>query len=551
MSLALPNILLFISSVLSVLVMVIVIYCWRLVAQLKFLESTSLAKESELRRKVYEATILRQVNQRVGYSLDFEKIIEIISGSLGSLIPYSTISYTLIKNKHLLLRTRVEEEVGQIYLQELKKKTLESLVALDNNLGKDYQLEEIVTGEPVSRTGKDRVQSYFHIPLILKKKVYGVMTIASIKPSLYKEDDMTIMYQIVDQASSALVKLEGIIESEKSKIQSVIESLHDGVLMVTPSKELLVYNPAANRYLSLPEDPTFTNVVSALGNAYDFEARINECLTKKIQIGPLETSPGNFYLDVFISPVLLEDEVLGAVALLSDKTQEKELEKLRDQFTTMVIHDLRTPLSIIFGTADLLLKRDQDLSAEKKASLLGNVHLSAERMLDQVSNLLDVAKIDAEKWQITKKKVDILSLVREKYEFFSPLASEKKIIFQMRAPDSLTEIDIDKEQIGRVLENILGNAFKFTHQGKIILGVEKNNSAIEIYVQDTGEGIAEEQQKYLFSKFGQLQQSLNSDSPGSGLGLAICKGIIEAHGGTISVKSHPTEGSTFRFSLPL
>lgn len=548
---SLPNFPFIISASFFTLSLILIVYLWRKDSQLQLLSKSFAQREGELRRKIYEAQILEEINKRIGYSLDFEKVVEILSGSLRQLLKYSTISYVFLKKDKILFRVRLEENVGPPFLADLKKKSLDSLAALVGAAARNLPLEELITGNLTSETNLSQVSSFFNIPLTLGDHVYGVLTVASTLPSLYKEEDMTILYKIVNQASTAIAKLNEIIASEKSKIEAVIESLSDGVIVISPQYEVIMSNPSAQNYLQFSKDVTFGQLTDSLGYSLDFKNKVKECFEKRINLGPFSYPTKDKYTEIYLAPVADAQRTLGVVALIQNKSKEKELEKLREEFTAMMVHDLRTPLSVIFGSTDLLFKRYQELTSERQKEILLNVKDSSKKMLDHITNLLDVAKIDANKWQVTKSPNDLLLLLRQKYEYFSFLAKEKQLKFQLRIPAKLPIVNFDAEQVSRVLDNLLGNAFKFTTSGQIILGTNLDIHAVRIYVQDTGPGIPPEQIRYLFSKFGQLKHAINFAEAGSGLGLVIAKGIVEAHGGEISVESKVGYGSTFMFTLPL
>lgn len=548
---SLPNFFLLITSSLATLLLILIVYLWRKDSQLQLLSKSYAQREDELRRKIYEAQVLEEINKRIGYSLDFEKVIEILSGSLRQLIKYSTISYVFLKPEKVLFRVRLEEAIGPQFLEDLRKKSLDSLAALVGAPARNLPLEELTTGNITDPANAQTIASFFNIPLIIDDRVYGVLTVASTQPSLYQEEDMTILYKIVIQASTALSKLSELISTEKDKIGAVIESLSDGVIVVAEDFEIVMSNPSARKYLDFSDEIVFGKLSDSLGYALDFKNKIKECFTKGVNLGPFPHETKNRYLGIYLAPVQRGKQTIGVVVLIQDQSKEKELEKLREEFTMMMIHDLRTPLSVIFGSSDLLIKRYQELTADHQKEILLNLKDSSKKMLDHITNLLDVAKIEAERWQVSKSEGDLATLLRQKYEYFSFLAKEKQLKFQLRLPAKLPRLTFDAEQVGRVLDNLLGNAFKFTTSGQIILGVSLDIHTVKIYVQDTGPGIAPEQIRYLFSKFGQLKHAINFAEAGSGLGLVIAKGIVEAHGGEITVESTVGSGSTFMFTLPL
>ncbi|MDP2873767.1 MAG: ATP-binding protein [bacterium] len=548
---SLANFFLLVTFSLSTLLLILIVYLWHKDRQLQLLSKSYAQRENELRRKIYEAQVLEEINKRIGYSLDFEKVIEILSGSLRQLIKYSTISYVFLKQEKVLFRVRLEEVVGPQYMEDLRRKSLDSLTALTEAPTRNLPLEELTTGNITDPARPTTIASFFNIPLIVDDRVHGVLTVASTSPSLYQEEDMTLLYKIVNQASTALSKLSELISTEKDKIGAVIESLSDGVIVVSEDFDILMSNPSARKYLDFSRDVAFGKLADSLGYSLDIKNKIIECFSKGVNLGPFSHETKNRYLEIYLAPVTRDKQTTGVVVLIQDQSKEKELEKLREEFTMMVIHDLRTPLSIIFGSSDLLIKRYQELTAERQKEILASLKDSSKKMLDHITNLLDVAKIEAEKWQVTKTESDLALLLREKYEYFSFLAKEKQLKFQLHIPAKIPRLNFDAEQIGRVLDNLLSNAFKFTTSGQVILGANLDIHAVKIYVQDTGPGIPPEQIRYLFSKFGQLKHAINFSEAGSGLGLVIAKGIVETHGGEITVDSTVGSGSTFMFTLPL
>ena len=253
-------------------------------------------------------------------------------------------------------------------------------------------------------------------------------------------------------------------------------------------------------------------------------------------------------LQILASPVKDKDgESLGAVVVFHDITQEKTLEKLREEFTAMMIHDLRSPLNNIRSLSEGLLRNDA-LGPEMKDALT-MVRNQVTDMLSLVNDLLDVAKLESGKFTITKEPTDLGSLVEEIVERHTSLAQERHLTIHADVAPDTTKIPIDGFRIRQVLTNLVSNALKFTDTGGVTIKVVRGDKDVTISVADSGIGIPKEQLELLFTKFQQLKGGLTRHD-GTGLGLVIAKGIVEAHGGKIWVESEIGSGTTLAFTLP-
>src|SRR5690348_4402119 len=158
-------------------------------------------REEIQKRRLYEISTLRAIQDRIGYSLDIERVIDTITGSLKNLFPYSTASSLLIEPNKLIFKTAIEEEVSRNFIDDVKKSMVASLSALLNKPLPNY-IEEIRTGTLPSENNKQILSSFFHIPLVVNGNIVGLINVSSTKPGLYKDPDMTVMYQMTTIASN-------------------------------------------------------------------------------------------------------------------------------------------------------------------------------------------------------------------------------------------------------------------------------------------------------------------------------------------------------------
>ena len=237
---------------------------------------------------------------------------------------------------------------------------------------------------------------------------------------------------------------------------------------------------------------------------------------------------------------------------IKEKTEEaKATDTAKDEFLSMITHELKTPLVPIQGYVDILLGEHLGTLTEKQKERLQIIKTSSESLLRIISDLLDAQKLELGKLVVKKVDHDIKDTIDKAVEALQPRVIENKVTIKQNLDKQIT-IPHDPERILQVLTNLLKNGLDVIkpETGIIEINVEDLPDKVIIKVKDNGPGIPEEKQKDLFKKFYQVDTSLTREVGGSGLGLAICKGLVEQHGGTISAESAPGAGSTFSFTLP-
>ena len=508
------------------------------------------------KQKLFQISVLKEIQDKISYSLNVEEIIDIITKSLKNLFPYSTASSVIVKTDKLIFKTYIEESVNQNFINEVKTSMLASINALIPNPSKN--LEEELSGISLNESAKLPLASFFHIPLIINDKVVGLINVSSTTPNLYKEDSVTTLYQITNNAANALTRLRNVLETEESKLTSMIGSLADGVFMVDGNKQLLIINEAAKKFLNLSGDNlAILDILNKMSGKYDLLEKIHQSTTFKKTLEEKEIVIGENTFQIFLTPVFDSknqetQKVIGTSILMHDITIEKNLSKIKEDFTNMMVHELRSPLTAIKDSSELMLE-EKKLTVKEREQLLSIIDSQTKMLLDQIISILDASKIEANRFTIQKYPNDLNELIDNVVEAFSPQAIKKNIIVNSYLPYTLPQINFDKIRITQVLNNLISNSLKFTPAGgKITVFAEVNSSNVIISVSDTGMGISEEDQKDLFSKFYQISKAPHElTKKGTGLGLYIVKGIVEAHAGQVFVRSGIGQGTTISFTLPL
>lgn len=246
-------------------------------------------------------------------------------------------------------------------------------------------------------------------------------------------------------------------------------------------------------------------------------------------------------------------------AILYNKTQEtneklKELDRLKDEFVSIASHELRTPMTAIKSYIWLAINKSVEKLDDDVVHYLHTAYQSTERLLKLVEQMLTISRIEGKRLQLSLTQFDLTGMVSQLYNELAIKAEEKNINFKFQFSQKPINYTGDADRIRETIQNIIGNALKFTPEnGQILTTVNQADKKIAISVFNSGSYIADEDMPKLFQKFSRLNQSPNQTEakPGSGLGLYICKQIVEMHQGTISVYSEANKGTTFEITLPI
>lgn len=520
-------------------------------------------KRLEIEQRAYQAEVLKELNERIGYSTDENKIIEVITGSISRLLEFDTVAYMIKTDHHITFKIDLRESVSRMFVQEVKHKMLQAFSVMLNQDLANFRIDESITGTIFNDSVSHPIGSYFNLPLVINNQPVGLINVSSIKEGKYTGKETSVLYNITTQTASSISQLRKVLDDSTIKLNSLVSSLTEGLVMVDPEFNLLVINPASRRLLHLPVDKKLTtlDVFSALAEKADLRTLIQKALNEDrvTSIPDLALNENN----VKISALPVRDsknQLLGAVVVLQNITEEIALQRLREQFEAMVVHELRSPLTNIRGIADSLLRetsplegspdehRGGALEPDQVIKPLDTIKQQSSDMLELVNDLLDVSKLESGKFTVTKRPENLPEIIEQVINNNQTRARDKNIELKSDFQGSLNNIPMDSFRIRQVLTNLVNNAIKFTDTGSVTVSARRNDDGARVAVVDTGPGITNENKIKLFNKFIQFEQSRSQS--GTGLGLVISKGIIEAHGGQIGVDSEPGQGSKFWFTLP-
>jgi len=252
--------------------------------------------------------------------------------------------------------------------------------------------------------------------------------------------------------------------------------------------------------------------------------------------------------------VLLTTAILFIIAIIITNSFERlaEANRMKSEFVGIVSHQLRSPLSNLKWATELLMSGKLGKTEEKQTEYFKILKENSDRMGELIKDLLIVSRIETAKLPIKKVEFSLEDLVKELIKEFRPFAQASNVEIEFQAKRNLPKIFADPSQIRLVIENLSDNAIRYINgKGVVEIKVERKEKNLYLEIRDTGVGIPEEEQKYIFQKFFRSENVLKYQTQGSGLGLYISRAIIEKSGGKIGFKSEENKGSTFWFTLPL
>ena len=396
----------------------------------------------------------------------------------------------------------------------------------------------------------------------LKKRLGGLGVGAEEITRLFAAQELGELRERV----TVLEREKVLVLAEKVRIDTIIRNMGEGLVVVDNDGKIQLLNPAAEKLLGLDLGESKGVPIAQLLKAEHLLA-----LAK----GPLRDPPDHVTKEIELKSVddhtrrvlqassaVIENEAgntVGMVSVLSDITRQKEIEEMKSAFVAHVSHELRTPLFAIEQSLALLIEKESGESNPEREQFLYIAHRNIVRLSRLVNDLLDMAKLEAGQMRLNKISFKICDLVHHGVETLRGWVGSMELTMAERYPENDIEVEADPDRLTQVVTNLVGNAIKFTPSGgKITVEVDPHYIAPEISeepcivisVQDTGVGIAEEDQKRIFERFEQASVARRQGVSSTGLGLAIAKEIVELHGGKIWVESKPGEGSRFVFVFP-
>ncbi len=514
-----------------------------------------MANTGQLTRKTQEVAVLSRISELV-LSLDLDDVLSKTLALLTETVGAERGSFFLLgpgrAAQRFITRRNLPPEISLFVVDTVLQQGLAGWVYRHKRgtIVYDTLTDERWVQFPDDPTP---VRSVLCVPFVYEGRIHGIMTLEHAEPDHFNEDDLRLARAVANQATIAIrnAQLFDQVTTHERQLQTVLESIEEPVLTITPQGHVKLINPAALSMFGRPEeavidrplaevaaDPFFRQVAEHIAAGHEhFELR-DDHLNRDYLVRVSSWREG-------------EASELGRVIVFNDITTLKDLTRLKSQMIQIASHDLKNPLGVIQGYTDMLLA---DLSSDTMIySYISDIARVTRRMLDLVTELLNLERIETGA-TAGQKRFDPAQAIRQVLAEEQPKAQRKQQTLQHEIEPELPPLLGDPTQVRECFRNLIDNAIKYTpERGSITVRAFADHSEgrFHFQVEDTGYGIPQELQGKIFQRFYRAKQPGAEDIPGTGLGLSLVKAIIERHGGEVWFRSAAGQGSTFGLWLPL
>ncbi|MGB7340987.1 MAG: ATP-binding protein [Phototrophicaceae bacterium] len=434
--------------------------------------------------------------------------------------------------------------------------------------GMDYSYLNAQLAE-MAETLQDGLRQAVAMPLVFDKNPLGLLIVFRSYQADVTRDDMQILHSFADQAAIAVhnAQLYESIDQERQRLSAILDSSGDGVMILDANLEILQINRSFEAMTGWHSDAAVGLKKSEVIQWSKIE---QDDLADAIALGwPSINSDGKstdtFYVEgelkradgmttsigITYAPLVSSDgKLVSIIANVRDITNFRRAQEMQNVFISTVSHELRTPVALIKGYASTLTREDASWDVATVKSSLIVIEDEADRLTELIEDLLTASKIQAERdVNITLSDANLELIARASVERLA--IQTTKHTLSLSFPDDFPVVHGDGRLLRQVIDNLITNAIKYSpNGGTVTIGGRFNERTVTLFVRDEGAGIAEKDHSRIFERFFRVESSLTTKTSGTGLGLYLVKAIIDAHGGTINVKSQLGHGSTFYFTLP-
>lgn len=390
-------------------------------------------------------------------------------------------------------------------------------------------------------------QSQMCVPVLREDRVIAVITVESKRLNGFTDEHLDFVEKLAARAGVAIdnARLFSETNREREKLSNVINTTADVVIVCGTDDRIILINPAAftalklnsaEDYIGRPFEAVFTD--TPLLDAYRRGRAAGGPVSEEVPLPDARTFEFN----------MTPQAKVGQIIVMHDITPFKEMDRLKSELIAIVSHDLKQPLSVMNGYTELLLMHRQ--LDDTGIGFIDMVRKSIVNMRQLIDDLLDLAKIESGV-RLELEPVAVQGLIHECLEALRPTIDSKSMTATADAPADLPPVAADRERLKQILQNLIGNAVKYTPpEGQVRVTAARAGDSVRIVIQDNGLGISAEDQAHIFERFYRVRRPETDSIEGTGLGLAIVKSLVKAHNGQITLESKLGQGSSFTLSLP-
>jgi PAS domain S-box-containing protein len=380
--------------------------------------------------------------------------------------------------------------------------------------------------------------------------LHGVLAVYARRPRTWRPEEIEALQALAANTSAALsnAELYSRVSIEKERSEAILANIADGIVAVDREGEVVLWNAAAEQITGVPAE-------EALGRTPQ------QVLQRRLEAGAGDEQTSGRLVSIArdgeevwlsLSEAVMRDPVggvAGRIFAFRDISADRFVEQMKSDFVSTVSHQLRTPLTSIYGFAETMLRQDVLFGEEERRTFLGYIASESERLTGIVDELLNVARLDTGELQVTLDSIDVASVVSEVVAGVEEAGTMNGHVFVVDLPTEPLRAEADRDKLRQVFAILVDNALRYSPDGgTVTVGARRYDDRVEVRIIDEGVGIPAAERERIFRKFYHPERA--AGPRGSGLGLFIARGLVTAMGGRIWVDSVEGRGSSFAFELP-
>ena len=498
----------------------------------------------QLQARVNDLETLTDLARMVTSSLDVDVVLRMIVEAAVELTGAEEGSLLLIDENTGELYMRASRNFNEDFVSTFRLPVNDSLIGSVVQHGKVVIFDD---NTPQKIKTSYLVHSLVYIPLKLKEQIIGVLGVDNRnKRMVFSQRDIGLLTTMAEYAVIAIENSRIFSEMvvERTKLETIINQIEDGVLVLDNNFRILVINEIAKTVLRVSGE----HLVGSPIQMYPIDSELLEII-KKFETYLGKSAEINSDDERVFSAHLSKITNIGYAITLHDITSLKKMDRIKSDFVSTVSHDLRSPLTAILGYVDLVERAGPVQDLQK--SFLDRIQFSVHNITNLVDDLLNLGRIEAG-FDTRKEHLDLSIFTHQAIDELNPKILQSNIRLKINVPDSIGLIYASPIQMRQLLNNLLTNAIKYSKPDTTIsVNLQEKESQLILQIEDQGFGIPAVDLPYIFDKFYRSGNVIGTEIPGSGLGLAIVKSIVESHQGRIWVDSTVGQGSTFTVVFPV
>ena len=500
-------------------------------------------KASKSLQKQLEALeTLQRIGRSVTSMLDLDAVLTSVVDSAVDLTGAEEGSLLLLDENSGELYMRAARNFQDDFVRTFRLPVRDSLAGQVLRTGKPLLLNE---NTPQKIKTAYLVHTLVYVPLQVHGRVIGVLGVDNRQNGHpFMDDHISLVSTLADYAAIAIENARAYsrIEVERSKLETILKQVEDGIVVVDHESRLLLVNRTAGEALGLEHSNYIGKLVQDVFHHPDLQDIFDDRRSSPSRC-EVNLEDGRVF-NAQITPI----PEVGLAVIMQDITHLKELDRIKSDFVSTVSHDLRSPLTAILGYVELIGRAGP--VTEQQRDFIRRIQFSVNNITALINDLLDLGRIEAG-FDTRKEVFSVAAIVNYAAEGHRSRLNEKELVLKLDVPEDLPTVFGNPLRIRQMVGNLIGNAVKYTPQGgHISVRGRAEGGQIILEIADDGPGIPATDQPYIFDKF-YRGSNIPYDTPGTGLGLAIVKSIVENHQGRIWVESSLGHGATFTVVLPI